>query len=123
MQYDDGTLIKDFTSIDNDVLRKIYRSRSLSTQERNVLLSLCRQVFYQPKNGIVQTEWWGAALITAKDVGVSERTVRRALKTLEKKNVITVSQAPRPTTDKNGNYVLRKTNRVKFNTQVHQWAI
>jgi DNA-binding transcriptional regulator YhcF (GntR family) len=123
MQYDDGTLIKDFTSIDNDVIRKIYRSKNLSTQAKNVLLSLCRQVFYQVKAGVVQTERWGAVYVTAKDVGISERTVRRAYKTLQKMNVIKVSQVPRLTTDKNGNQVFRKTNSVKFNTQVHQWAI
>jgi DNA-binding transcriptional regulator YhcF (GntR family) len=80
-------------------------------------------VFYQVKAGVVQTERWGAVYVTAKDVGISERTVRRAYKTLQKMNVIKVSQVPRLTTDKNGNQVFRKTNSVKFNTQVHQWAI
>jgi hypothetical protein len=123
MQYDDGILIKDFTSIDNEVLEKIYQSRNLTGSEKDILLSLCRQVFYQPKKGIVQTEWWASALFTAKRVKLSERTVWRAYKTLEKMNVLKRSLALRLTKGKNGKQVYRETLRIKFNTKVQQWAI
>ena len=53
MQYDDGTLIKDWTSIDNEVLEKIYQSRNLTKAEKDILLATCRQVFHQRKRGIV----------------------------------------------------------------------
>ena len=123
MKFDNGKMIDDFTTIDNKILSKIYKDITLTKAQKNVLLSLCRQIFHQGIPGIVQTEWWGAADVTAKDVGVSERTVRRAYKELEARNIIKVRQEWKLNTDRNGHEGYRRVNRITINVNVEEWAL
>ena len=77
MQYDNGKEIKDFTAMDNEIIEKICRIEDMSKLTKDVLVSLCRQIFRQ-NDHIMSTSGWGAADVTAKQVGCSERSVRRA---------------------------------------------
>jgi hypothetical protein len=109
--------------MDNHMLEKIYQARNLTKAEKDILLALCRTIFHQSNTGVVQTEWWAAAPFIADEVNWSERTVRRAYKSLERKKVLTTSIAPMQTKDKDGNQILRNTIKVKFNTKLDEWKI
>jgi hypothetical protein len=123
MKFDNGAVIDSFTTIDNEILTKIYQAKNLTKNYKDILLYLCREVFYQETSGVVRTEWWAAAHITADEVGCSERTVRRAYEYLEKRNVLTTRKEMKPTLDKNGREVWRNTTLVKFNTNTTEWLI
>lgn len=123
MKYDNGVTIESFTTIDNEILTKIYKAKNLTNNYKDVLIYLCREVLFQEISGIVRTEWWAAAHITASEVGCSERTVRRAYEYFEKRGVITTRKQMKPTLDKNGKEVWRNTKRVKFNTNPQGWLI
>lgn len=122
MKYDNGKGIKDFTAMDNEILEKIYRIQGLSQLDKDILLSLCRQVFYQDENNVVRTSWWAAADITAKDVGCSERSVRRAYRKLVKRKVISMKLRLREK-DVNGNPVPRRVNWISINTDTDTWKV
>ena len=122
MRYDNGKEIPEFTSIDNAVLEKITRIQDLSKLEKDVLLSLCRQIFRQYDGNIIQTSWWGAADVTADALGCSERSVRRAYEELEKRNIISKRLRLREA-DINGNPVPRKCNWITINTDTKTWIV
>src|SRR4030042_2591711 len=89
MKFDNGQMIKGFTVMDNIILEKISRIEDLSKLNKDVMISLCRQIFRQDENNTVHTSGWGAADITAGSIGCSERGVRRAYKELANRNMIT----------------------------------
>lgn len=121
MKYDNGQEIVDFLSIDNELLTKVYRARNLTKTQKDVLLSICKQVFFQEVSGVVRTDWWGTVSITAQDVGCSERTVRRVYSELEKRNIIKTRKELRQSTDKKGNVIYRKAFRITINTHINGW--
>lgn len=88
MRYDNGKEIKDFTAMDNEIIEKIAKIDDLSKLEKDVLTSLCRQIFWQDEDNVIRTSWWGAAKITATTVGCSERSVRSIYKELVRRNII-----------------------------------
>ena len=122
MRYDNGKEIPEFTSIDNAILEKITRIQDLSKLEKDVLLSLCRQIFHQDEDHVVQTSWWGAANVTADALGCSERSVRRAYDELGKRNIISKRLKLREE-DINGNPVPRKCNWITINTNTKIWVV
>ena len=109
MIYDNGKEIRDWTSIDNEVLEKIYRIEDLSKLTKDVLVSLCRQIFHQDGDNVMSTSGWAAANVTAKQVGCSERGVRRAYDELVERNIISKEKRLREK-NINGNPVPRKVN-------------
>lgn len=122
MRYDNGKEIKDWTSIDNEILERIYRIQDLSKLDKDIFVSLCRQVFRQDGDNIVRTSWWAAADITAKQVGCSERSVRRAYKELTKRKMIATKLRLREK-DINGKSVPRKVNWITINTDTDTWDV
>lgn len=120
MKYDNGQEIPEFTAVDNAILEKIAKIQDLTKLEKDILLSLCRQIFHQDGNNIVQTSWWGAADVTADRVGCSERSVRRAYKELEKRNIISKRLELREE-DIDGNPVPRKCNWITMNIDTDTW--
>ncbi len=120
MRYDTGKEIEDFTAMDNTILEKLSKIEDLSKLTKDVLLSLCRQIFFQDENHIISTEGWGAADITACCVGCSERGVRRAYKELVERNIISKEIRLR---EKNidGKEVPRKVNWITINTDITTW--
>ena len=122
MRYDNGKEIKEWTSIDNEILERIYRIQDLSKLDKDIFVSLCRQVFRQDGDNIVRTSWWAAADITAKQVGCSERSVRRAYKELAKRKMIATKLRLREK-DINGKSVPRKVNWITINTNTDTWDV
>ena len=122
MKYDNGQEIPEFTSMDNAIIERITRIQDLSKLEKDILLSLCRQIFHQDENHVVQTSWWGAADVTADAVGCSERSVRRAYDELEKRNIISKRLELREA-DIDGNLVPRKCNWITINTNTDTWIV
>jgi hypothetical protein len=122
MRFDNGKEIKEFTTMDNEILDEIAKIEDLSKLTKAVLLSLCRQIFWQDDNHIVSTSGWGAADITAKDIGCSERGVRRAYKELAKRNIISKRLAIREE-NIDGKGIPRKVNWITINTNPSTWAI
>ena len=122
MRYDNGKEIKDFTAMDNEILEKIYRIKDLSKINKDIFLSLCRQIFYQDENNIVRTSWWGAADVTASIVGCSERQVRRAYREFVDRNMITKRLELREE-DINGRAVPRLVNWITINTNTDTWKV
>ena len=115
MIYDNGKEIESWTSIDNEVLEKIYRIEDLSKLTKDILVSLCRQVFRQNGDNVMSTSGWGAADVTAKTVGCSERSVRRAYDELVERNIISKEKRLREK-DIDGNAVPREVNWITINT-------
>ena len=122
MKYDNGKEIKRFTAMDSEILEKIYRIRDMSKLNKDIFLSLCRQIFYQDENNIVRTSWWGAADITANDVGCSERQVRRAYREFVDRNMISKRLEIREE-DINGRAVPRPVNWITINTDTETWKV
>ncbi len=122
MKYDNGREIPEFTCMDNPTMEKIARIADLSQLDKDILLSLCRQIFYQDEYHVVQTSWWGAAGVTADAVGCSERSVRRVYRQLEERNIISRRLLLRET-DTNGNLVPRKVNWITINTDTTTWIV
>jgi len=122
MQFDNGKEIKDFTAMDNEILEKIYRIQDLSKLDKDIFLSTCRQVFNQDGNNIVRTSWWAAADITAKDVGCSERSVRRAYEEFAKRKMISKKLRLREKNTK-GKAVPRNVNWITINTDTDTWKV
>ena len=122
MRFDNGKEIKDFTAMDNEILEKIYRIQDLSKLAKDIFVSLCRQIFRQDGNNIVRTSWWAAADITAKQVGCSERSMRRAYKELAERKMISTKLRLREK-DTNGNPVPRKVNWMTINTNTDAWDV
>lgn len=120
MKYDNGQEIPSFTAMDNKLFEKIYKMTELTDRQKDVLLSLCRQILYQDENNVIRTSWWGAVYVTADDVGCSPKTVQRAYKRFEELNII--SKKPR-LREKNidGKEVPRKVNWITINTDTDTW--
>ncbi len=121
-RYDHGNIINDFTVMDNEILGKISKINDLSKTEKDVLISLCRQVFYQNKLKVVRTSWWGAADITASAIGCSERSVRRAYEELEGRNIIQKELKVREV-NINGRTVPRQVIWITINTDTSTWKV
>jgi hypothetical protein len=122
VKYDHSKMIKDFTAMDNDILEKISKIDDLSKIEKDVLTSLCRQIFYTNKQKVVRTSWWGAADVTAKAVGCSERTVRRVYEELVKRNIIQKQTRTRGK-NINGQAISRQVNWITINTDTSTWKV
>ena len=122
MRFSNGKEVESFTAMDNDILTKICRITDLSKGTKDVLISLCRQVFYQNDDNVVRTSWWAAAEITAGEVGMSERQVRRAYNELVERNIISKTKRVREN-DICGNVVPRSTNWITINTDVDSWKV
>jgi hypothetical protein len=122
MRYDNGKEIGDFTAMENAILEKIYRIKDLSKLNKDIFLSLCRQIFYQDENNIVRTSWWGAADVTASIVGCSERQVRRAYREFVDRNMISKRLEIREE-DINGRAVPRPVNWITINTDTKTWKV
>ena len=122
MKYDNGQEIPSFTAMDNVILEKISKIEDLSNLTKDVLLSLCRQTFFQDEDNTISTSGWGAADVTAKHIGCSERGVRRAYKELVERNIISKEIRLR---EKNidGKEVPRKVNWITINTDPTTWDV
>lgn len=122
MRFDNGREVESWTAMDNEILSKICRISDLSKATKDVLISLCQQVFFQNGEHCIRTSWWGAAKITAAEVGISERQVLRAYEELVRRNIITKTKRVREK-DTNGNVLPRNTNWVTINTDVDSWNV
>ena len=122
MRYDNGKEIENFTAMDNEILEKSCRIEDFSKLTKAVLLSLCRQIFFQDENNIVNTSGWGAADITAKHVGCSERSVRRIYEELVERNIISKETRLREK-DTEGKAIPRKVNWITINTDTDTWDV
>ena len=122
MKYDNGKEIENWTSMDNDVLERIYRIEDLSKLNKDILLSICRQTFHQNGDNIIRTSWWAAADITTKQVGCSERSVRRAYDEFAKRKMISIKLRLREK-DINGKLSPRYVNWITINTNTDAWDV
>lgn len=122
MRFDNGKGIKSWTSMDNEMLEKISRIEDLSKGTKDVLLSLCRQILYQDDDNVLRTSWWGAARVTAQEIGISERQVRRAYDELAQRNIIAKETRIREV-DTDGRVVPRKTLWITINTDFDAWKV
>ena len=122
MRYDNGKEVESWTSIDNEILEKISRINDFSKLTKDVLLSLCRQIFHQDGDNIMSTSGWGAADITSKLVGCSERSVRRAYEELVERNIISKDKRLREK-NINGRRIPRKVNWITINTDTDIWDV
>ena len=122
MRFSNGKEVESFTAMDNDILTKICRITDLSMGTKDVLISLCRQVFYQNEDNVIRTSWWAAADITAGEVGISERQVRRAYNELAERNIISKELKLREN-DVCGKVIPRNTLWITINTDVDSWNV
>jgi len=122
MRFSDGKEVESFTAMDNDILTKIYRIADLSMTTKDVLISLCRQVFYQNGDNVIRTSWWGSSKITARETGISGRQVVRAYKELIKRNIISKDTRLRET-NADGEVMPRNTLWITINTDVDSWNV
>ena len=122
MKFDNGKEVKSWTTMDNEILNKISRIADLPKATKDVLISLCRQIFYGDGNKTIRTSWWGAAKVTAEEIGISERQVRRAYDELVQRNIISKTIRLREQ-DTNGQAIPRNVLWITINTDVNSWKV
>jgi phage replication O-like protein O len=121
MKFDNGKIIKDYTTMDNDILESIYKQTDLTPSEMRVLLSLCRHVmWHDDTQNIVQSSWYAAIDFTAQDCVLSKKTVQRAYNKLINKNVIFKTLKLRET-NVQGKIIPRWTIWITLNTDPTSW--